>query len=794
MAILVTVAAFFLNVLKDGRALENGPPDNSFLELVGKVQQKELKRNYLGEDISVIYLIPTGQENREFEMVQCYLEPSLKNVPSIGEYVRVSGKVKAFSHPTNPGEFDSYLYYSTLKISYRLNNAKILESGGKISWYKEGLYRVKIFFEAVLDSILPKQDAAIMKAMLLGDKAFLDEETKDMYKSSGIMHTLAVSGLHISIIGMGIFRLLNSAMEMVVGYFASRGPVRKRRAIIGMIWKALPTGVSILVMYSYGVMCGMGTSSFRAICMFVIRLLAPMAGRTYDVLSALSLAEILLLLDQPLYLYNSGFLFSFGAVIGIAVIKPAIKPKGSYLTERMKFADDSNRQPLVAFCKTAVIKILDALHTGLSIALATLPVYAMFYYTYPVHSIVLNLVVIPLMSILMLAGITAMLLGAVFPLLGYLPGTLVHCILHFYRLISSVETVNGKFTWYMGHSENDQVALYLALIVTFIAVSNLQVTNGTIMIGRRKLKVSTRCVDAIRVFILMASVIVLTFRTHPDLEINMIDVGQGDGIVISTGGMNMLIDGGSTSKKNVGKYQIIPFLKYKGIGKLDVVVLTHEDLDHMSGILEIMDDMEKGGIKICSLMLPEIARNSRGDSYLLLEKRSKDLSIPVTYINFGESFSVGNCTFSCLNPELGMVTDEANEYSTVLYMEYVKNDARQKNAKFSALFTGDVEGKGQEYINTLIGNASDKYGDVTLLKVAHHGSMYTTDDDFLDLVNPKVALISCGRDNSYGHPHAELLDRLNKHGAQIYRTDIGGEIRVVVEDNKIFMKSYLIDD
>ena len=195
LAILVTVAAFFLNVLKDGRALENGPPDNSFLELVGKVQQKELKRNYLGEDISVIYLIPTGQENREFEMVQCYLEPSLKNVPSIGEYVRVSGKVKAFSHPTNPGEFDSYLYYSTLKISYRLNNVKILESGGNISWYKEGLYRVKIFFEAVLDSILPKQDAAIMKAMLLGDKAFLDEETKDMYKSSGIMHTLAVSGV-----------------------------------------------------------------------------------------------------------------------------------------------------------------------------------------------------------------------------------------------------------------------------------------------------------------------------------------------------------------------------------------------------------------------------------------------------------------------------------------------------------------------------------------------------------------------------------------------------------------------
>lgn len=781
----MTVAAFFLNVFRDGCGSLNEPPDKSYVELVGKVQQKELKTDYLGEDISVIYLIPTGQEKRDFEMVQCYLDPSLNTVPSIGEYVKVSGKVKTFSHPTNPGEFDSYLYYSTLKISYRLNNVKILESGGKISWYKEGLYRVKIYFEKVLDSILSSQDAAIMKAMLLGDKAFLDEETKDMYKNSGIMHTLAVSGLHISIIGMGLYRLLMAFMKVIAGYVASINPGRKKGTIRAIIWKMLPTGISILVMYSYGVMCGMGTSSFRAICMFILRLLAPVAGRTYDILSALALAEILLLLDQPLYLYNSGFLFSFGAVIGITVIKPALKPKGKYLEEKMRFVDDKERQALLAFCKRAVLKVADALHTGLSIALATLPVYALFYYTYPVHSIVLNLVVIPLMSILMLAGITAMLLGGIFPLLGYLPGFIVHGILYLYKMISSVNSVNGKFTWYLGHSENYQVASYLALILVFIAVSNMQGTKGIleIKIGKRKLKLSQKRMDAIRSLILVASVVVLTFRTHPDLEINMIDVGQGDGIVISSAGHNILIDGGSTTKKNVGKYQIIPFLKYKGIGKLDAAIVTHEDEDHISGLLEIMDDMEKGGIRIKKLILPEVSDSSRGDNYHKLEARAIELNISIAYINTEESFSLGKAEFICLNPRLHMNTDGANAYSTVLFMRY---------ERFTALFTGDMEGEGLEHVKDQLRSSDFKdQGGIDLLKVAHHGSQYTTDEEFLELTRPKIAIISCGLNNTYGHPHKELLQRLEQVGSNVFRTDKSGCIIVEIHGTSLSVSKYL---
>jgi competence protein ComEC len=242
----------------------------------------------------------------------------------------------------------------------------------------------------------------------------------------------------------------------------------------------------------------------------------------------------------------------------------------------------------------------------------------------------------------------------------------------------------------------------------------------------------------------------------------------------------MLIDGGSTSKKNVGKYQIIPVLKYKGIGRLDAVVLTHEDEDHISGIFEVLDDMEKGGIRVEQLVLPEVADSSKGDNYRLLERRANELGIPVAYINTGETFMLGGASFTCLNPERDMITEGANAYSTVLYMKY---------GQFTALFTGDMEEEGLDNVKRKLREA--QFGRITLLKVAHHGSQYTTDEEFLTLTNPRVALISCGRDNAYGHPHEELLERIDAIGAKVYRTDLGGLISATFDGSDVRLSEFL---
>ncbi len=746
LAILLSAAVcIYLEVfLSDIIGNMNAAPDGSYQTVIGRVQSKEVRRSYQGEFLPVIYIVPTEQINKHSKLIQCYLESGDEALPAIGEYIQVSGKVKTFSAPTNPGEFDSRLYYSTLKISYRLTGAKILKTGGEPNRYREALYKIRRFLESSLDRALSEQDSAIMKAMLLGDKAFMDEETKDMYKNNGIMHILAVSGLHISLIGMGLYEFLRK---------------------LGLN-KVVTTLFPIAFMYSYGIMCGMGTSSFRAICMFALRLFAPVVGRTYDVLTGLSLAEILLLLDQPLYMHNSGFLFSFGAVIGMTLIRPALSFKAvleGMGSGKMKFADDE-----ISFAKEILIKLSDGLTSGVSVFLATLPVYASFYYTYPLHSILLNLAVIPLMGILMLLGIITMFLAIFGGAFGVIPGMFVHIILSLYRILGSSEGIIRGSTWYMGHSQKWQVLIYIALVAAFVWLSDKD--------NLPPLKMSVT-----RVLILVTAVFALTFHVKPDLEIDMVDVGQGDGIVISCGGRHMLIDGGSTSTKNVGKYRIIPFLKYKGIGRLDAVVMTHEDEDHVSGILDIMDDMEKGGIWIDRLFLPEVSTSSQGENYDLLEKRAGELGIPIAYINAGESFSLSGATFTCLNPERGMIAEEPNAYSTVLYMKY---------GEFTALFTGDVENEGltnvKEALKSLWSGVGDEYPDsITLLKVAHHGSKYTTDKEFLDMTRPRISLISCGVGNSYGHPHEEVLQRLENIGTAVYRTDESGMVTVEVNGGKV---------
>ncbi len=271
----------------------------------------------------------------------------------------------------------------------------------------------------------------------------------------------------------------------------------------------------------------------------------------------------------------------------------------------------------------------------------------------------------------------------------------------------------------------------------------------------------------------------------------------------------MMIDGGSTSKKDVAKYQLVPFLSYEGIGALDAVILTHEDEDHMSGILELMGMMEerRSNIRIRNLILPDIGEASKGDNYRMLEAKAAGLEIPTSYVKQGDEinldaigksfnpFSINgraagtapdskDLRIKCIGPVPKMVTDEPNAYSTILLL---------KCGDFSGLFTGDVEGTGQDNLKDYIRSNPDEFKNLTLLKVAHHGSGYTTDEEFLELTRPQISLISCGVDNRYGHPHKELVERLENIGTGIYRTDKSGAITLELRHSKLIVDTFIED-
>ena len=307
---------------------------------------------------------------------------------SLGSHVAVRGQFAPYAHATNPGEFDAAVYYRTLEIGGKLKKAVVLAKG-EASWpVREGLYQLKVYFKERLYRIFPEQEAAVMAALLLGDKSELDSDLKELYKRNGVLHILSISSLHITIIGMSIYRLLRK-MGLPVCPCALAGSV-------------------ILILY--GCMTGFSVSACRAIGMYLIKMGAEIAGRTYDMLTALGVMGAFMVLRNPFYLQNSGFLLSFSSVLGIGVVYPLLMPEislgkgvGKSVSGKHSRSEKARfTKSLAAAAGFAGDALIQSFFASLSITLTTLPVQLWFYYEIPVYSVFLNLFIIPFLKPMMI--------------------------------------------------------------------------------------------------------------------------------------------------------------------------------------------------------------------------------------------------------------------------------------------------------------------------------------------------------------------------------------------------------
>ncbi len=239
----------------------------------------------------------------------------------------------------------------------------------------------------------------------------------------------------------------------------------------------------------------------------------------------------------------------------------------------------------------------------------------------------------------------------------------------------------------------------------------------------------------------------------------------------------------STSVSSVGKYRIIPFLKYQGASSLQAVFITHPDEDHCNGIKELIEIGTQEGIRIKNLILPDIDGEAKNSAYIELEQQAAVAGILVSYMSRGQQIKDDKLVLSCLHPQTGYRTDNANEYSLVMEAAY---------GQFKVMLAGDIEGSGEGKMIQYLDKKETDTG-ITALKAAHHGSAYSTPDAFLELTNPVYTVISCGRDNSYGHPHAELLERLKKHNANILITYETGAVTFVTDGQKVRVNKFLYD-
>ena len=243
------------------------------------------------------------------------------------------------------------------------------------------------------------------------------------------------------------------------------------------------------------------------------------------------------------------------------------------------------------------------------------------------------------------------------------------------------------------------------------------------------------------------------------LEVHFMDVGQGDATLIMTDGHAMLIDAGNNSKGTA----VQNYLQKQGIKKLDYVIGTHPDADHIGGLDVIIYKFDCGEV-----LLPDYQKNTK--TYDEVEDTLKAKSYRATHPAAGDTYQLGDAVFTVTAPA-DKKFDNANDYSIAVRLEYGKN---------AFLFVGDAEEDSEhEMLKSKQNISADVY------KVSHHGSKTGTSEEFLEKVDPQYAVISCGEDNSYGHPHAEVLNLLRREGVQVFRTDEQGTIVAVSDGRKI---------
>ena len=242
-----------------------------------------------------------------------------------------------------------------------------------------------------------------------------------------------------------------------------------------------------------------------------------------------------------------------------------------------------------------------------------------------------------------------------------------------------------------------------------------------------------------------------TSKPEVMLEVHYIDVGQGDATLIKCGSHAMLIDGGNNNKGTTVQL----YLKKQGVESLDYVIGTHPDADHIGGL-----DVIVYKYNCDTVIMPDYEKDTK--TYQELVDVIHDKNMKITYPVVGEQYALGEAKFTIIAPNSNSYGGNANDYSVAILLEYGKN-------RF--LFTGDAEEASEAEMLT---NGIDISADV--YKVAHHGSRSASTQEFLNAVHPKYAVISCGEGNSYGHPHAEVLNRLRSMGVEVFRTDEQGSI------------------
>jgi competence protein ComEC len=638
-----------------------------------------------------------------------------------GERAVLRGRLVPFDEARNPGEPSRRAIALGEGLAGELIADRVLarappDARDARTWAA----RLRAALSARLRTMLREPEATVLAGALWGERGTLPHELRDDFQATGTVHVLVTAGLHLGVIAALV------------------------RALLGLcrVPRAPKCLVAIPCVVAYAWLSGAHLPSQRAAVMVSVALLASASGARLLSWNALALAALIVAALWPASVTTVSFALSFSCVGAILLFARPLQ----HALQRIELPE----------------RVREALALTISTQVGVWPLSAATFGLIAPYAILANAVVVPATALGMLAGIGTLLFAQV-PLLGSAAATLatwdIDAILH---VVNSVAALPGAHV---------RVAPPPVLAtVTYDALA---------VVAAMTLRRSARL--AVAVIVLASAGVLLTTLRLPDgkLTITMLDVGQGDGIVIRTPrGHVILIDsggrlergpgtGGQSPAEIVGERVVLAYLHREGVRRVDLLVTTHPHGDHVGGCLPIVNALHVGAIG-------DSGQEYGGRAFRDCLAAARVHHVPVILVRKGMHYATGDgVTFDALAPEEPLLAEgknDVNENSVVLMMAYRCPSCR---APFRMLFTGDA---GAQTEARVLASGADLRADV--LKVGHHGSAYSSTPAFVGAVHPRYALISLGRHNLFGHPAATTLATLRREGAAIYRTDLCGAITV----------------
>lgn len=628
-----------------------------------------------------------------------YIRVNKKANIEVGDMLLINGTYLEPDVARNERGFNYKEYLKTLEIygTVEINHYKVIKKGriNKLILYTA---RLKEILKSNISKVIKKaENKNLLIAMILGDTEDLSEELKTDFLNSNLYHILSVSGGQVSNIIIGItilFRLLK-------------------------IHKKIMDVLCIVILIEFMFLTGLTPSIIRACIMCIISLISGLIIRRYDIANSLGISLLIILINNPFAINSLSVLLSYFGFLGIIVL-------GSFTIKEVNKVIKNN----------ILRYILNIVISSVAAQIFIFPIILYIFGTISLTFIFSNLLIIPLSTVITIIGLFIMIcplqiFGFVEPLIeltinivGFFSNIGISKI---YCIIPNIKEI---ITYYV-------MSLYLYYMLRRDYIY--------------KIKHFFRKYKKIIVIILLLSIgtSYIYKNIQKDLYINFIDVGQGDSTLITTQfNKKILIDGGGSefgSTFDVGEKTLLPYLLKKKIHKLDYVIISHFDSDHVGGILTILEELN-----VKQVLIPKQVEYSENYNKFLDIIKKRNIKIKI--VEEGNTINIDKNTYlDILWPEEKQITDNVLNNNSLIVRLCYKN--------FKMLFTGDIEEIAEQRLLQKYENTEKLTADI--LKVAHHGSKSSSIAEFLEKVNPRIALIGVGKNNKFGHPNAGVLDRLN---------------------------------